>query len=269
MMIAFKNIHLKFGNRTILNDLQGEFEVGQIHGLIGPNGAGKSTLLNALAGLNYAQGEVYYDLVNIHKYSYEELAKQRAYCEQKSRLEINFTVKELIAFGVEANGKLPKNKLEEAIDFIASYCGIEAYIHQRILNLSGGEQQLVHFARAVAQIHPELNMGTNSILFLDEPNSALDIKNTMYLYDRMLDLKSLGVTVLCVLHNLNECITLCDTLSLMEKGNIVLQASTDKVLESKILDHVFGVNFNRTYNNGDLTHLQPQLNNDKQYDYVR
>lgn len=268
MILAFKDLHLSYGKRAVLQDLQGEFEAGKIHGLIGPNGAGKSSLLNAMAGLNEATGKVYYDLNPIANMSFNELAQQRAYCEQKARLEINFTVEELIEFGIEAGAYAKPEQYPDILQYIAKYCGITQFLGKRIFNLSGGEQQLVHFARAVAQVHPDLNTNA-SLLFLDEPNSALDIKNTLFLYDRMKDLKNKGLTLVCVIHNLNDCTTLCDKILLMEKGRIVLHNDSDKVLNNRILDHVFGVDFKREYGEDGQLHLQPQLKNEKQYEYVR
>ncbi|SFT44866.1 iron complex transport system ATP-binding protein/vitamin B12 transport system ATP-binding protein [Lishizhenia tianjinensis] len=268
MILAFKDIILNYNKREVLHDLAGELGQGQIHGLIGPNGAGKSSLLNALAGLNDAQGKVFYDLENIAHLDYEYLATKRAYCEQKARIDINFRVDELIAFGVEAGAYAPKQEVKTVVNYIAEYCGVKRFLCKRILNLSGGEQQLVHFARAVAQIHPQFNPN-NSLLFLDEPNSALDIKNTLFLYERMKDLRAQGLTIVCVLHNLSDCLQLSDSLLLMDKGRIILQGETKEVLENKILDHVFGVEFNREYGEQGLKHLTPTLQLEKQYEYVR
>lgn len=268
MILAFKDITLNYNKRVVLHQLMGEMEEGKIHGLIGPNGAGKSSLLNALAGLNDAHGDVYYDLENIANISYEQLATRRAYCEQKARIDINFKVDELIAFGIEAGGYAQKHEVKGLVEYMADYCKVSRFLGKRILHLSGGEQQLVHFARAVAQVHPHFNTN-KSLLFLDEPNSALDIKNTLFLYDRMMDLRDKGLTIVCVLHNLSDCIQLSDALVLMDKGRIVLHRETSEVLENKVLDHVFGVEFNREYGEQGLKHLQPILQTEKQYEYVR
>lgn len=266
MILAYKDIRLFYGKRQVLGGITGGMEAEKIHAIIGPNGAGKSSFINALSGLNNYEGEVYYDLNNIAKQKYEELAEHRAYCEQKQSVAINFTVNELLSFGINASGY--KGNKQEALTFIAEYCEIETFMEKRIHNLSGGEQQLVHFARAVAQVHPKLN-SNQCMLFLDEPNSALDIKNTLFLYHKLMDLNEMGLTVVIIMHSLNDCLGFADEIVLMDKGSISIQGSTEEVFKNPIIDHVFGVDFIREYDGEGMKNLKPSLEKCKQYAHVR
>ncbi|KAA0239082.1 MAG: ABC transporter ATP-binding protein [Ignavibacteriota bacterium] len=222
MILTAKNIYKSFQStrRNKLEVLKGvsvEIEMKNITIIVGASGAGKSTLLHLLGGLDRPDsGEVIYDSENIFKYSEDQLAKFRnkniGFVFQFHHLLPEFTAIENVILPQIIGGinfqdaKIKSAKLLETV-------GLTERIDHKPAELSGGEQQRVAFARALAN--------DPKIIFADEPTGNLDSVNSEGIHALIRDLKSnLGITFVIVTHN-PKLVNLADRLLEIKDGKIL------------------------------------------------
>ena len=210
---------------------------GRITGLIGPNGAGKSTLLAAILGLTPAMGAVRFDGLDLPKMSRRDRARQVAFVEQSATTEERLSVEEVVALGripFEAAWQSGPSPEDQAIIAQAlAETGMTSFGLRRFDTLSGGEQQRVHLARALAQ-QPRL-------LLLDEPTSHLDIRAQLQLLALLQRKAATGMTIMLALHDLNLAARFCDHLAVLAGGRLVAEGRPDDILTPSLLREVYGV----------------------------
>lgn len=237
-MIELHNIKKQYGQKVILDDFSLTIPKGKITSLIGPNGAGKSTLLGVISRLiEQDGGSVWLEELEIRKYKNKELAKRLSILKQTNELNLKLTVEELVAFGRFPYSKgnlscLDREKVAQALDFLSLTEMKDSFIDE----LSGGQRQRAFLAMVVAQ-------DTDYIL-LDEPLNNLDMKHSvqiMKILRRLAD--ELGKTVVIVIHEINFASNYSDYIVAMKDGKIEYFDETNKVIEQKKLNHVFGINF--------------------------
>lgn len=191
-MIEFKNLEVGFNQKSILRNLSGRLEPGQLIALMGTNGRGKSCLLKTLTRLlPPLDGSVFLDGLNLTNYSQKELSKKISVVLTE-RIEIDFLrVDEVLALGrspyTEWNGKLGIRD-KEIINEISELLKIQTLNKALFSELSDGQKQRILMARALIQ-EPEF-------LFLDEPTTFLDIPSKMDLLDcltKMSEFKKIGI----------------------------------------------------------------------------
>ncbi|MHA2790172.1 ABC transporter ATP-binding protein [Corynebacterium sp. S7] len=247
----------------ILSQINFIAESGQVTGIIGPNGAGKSTLLSALSQLHdKARGTVEVDGTAINGYSDRQRARLIATFPQNTSLDFDFTAREVVAFGRHPHrGRLDRetdhdrNVVREAIARV----GAESFADRPVPQLSGGERQLTHIARALAQATP--------VMLLDEPVSALDLRHQLVVLNLLHSLAKKGSTVVTVLHDLSQAARFCDQLVLIANGQVCATGPPEKVLLPDILAQTYGVHAsirrNPDTNSVDVTALYPVSFGDK------
>ena len=205
MKLEVRSLRAAPGGREILHGIDLEAHSGQMVGLIGPNGSGKSTLLRCICrALQPTGGAVLLDGSGLEQMNLRQSAQKMAVVAQHNAYAFDFTVEELVLLGRTPH-KRPLERDTSADRRIAAQAlaqvGLAGFGPRSYATLSGGEQQRVILARALAQQTP--------CLLLDEPTNHLDIK---YQLD-MLDLvRGLGRTVLAALHDLNLAAAYCDWL---------------------------------------------------------
>jgi iron complex transport system ATP-binding protein len=170
---------------------------GELWCVLGANGIGKTTLFKTILGLlKPISGTVSFDGKNIHEIPYKERAKHIAYVPQSHVPPFPFSVEEVIAMGRNPyRSSFSKRNREDndAVDEALGLIGIEHLRHSLYTKISGGERQLVLFARAIAQQTP--------VLVLDEPVSNLDFGNQSRVIAHICRLvKTLGKTVVMTTH---------------------------------------------------------------------
>ncbi len=212
-MIKVSHLYKSYNNGTtkVLKDISLEIKEGSFTIITGASGSGKSTLMHIISGLEKPdKGEVVYDTEEITKKSDKELTLFR-----KEKIGFIFQQYYLLPhLNVNANvllgARLAQNKdYKEIIKKV----GLENKLHNRPSELSGGEQQRVCIARALAK--------KPTILFLDEPTGALDEKTGRSILDYIVSLqKEQGFTMIMVTHNLNIS-EMADTVIYMNSGQIV------------------------------------------------
>jgi ABC-2 type transport system ATP-binding protein len=234
MLIQLKNITKIYpGNHRALNNISVGFDSGEIVGLLGVNGSGKTTCSTILAGLHPpTAGDVLFqgksvlsDIANYRRYV--------GYCPQHPTLNEMLTVYDNMYFGGLYFG-LTEQQSKAATDRVIQMFGLTSYLDKYPPMLSGGYQQRVMLARAL--IHDP------QFIILDEPTVGLDPAIRKKLWTVILQLKSLGKSVLLTTHYLEEADILCDRICILDEGEILRIATKDELkneYEQKNLEHIF------------------------------
>ena len=223
MNITAENIKMKIGDNEILKGVSIDSKNREFVGIIGPNGSGKSTLLKSIYRiLKPNDGCIKLGDMDISKMSIKESAKKMAVVSQHNYYNFDFTVKEVVSMGRSPHKKnLERDNIEdfEIVKESLQKVGMSEFSNRSFSTLSGGEQQRVILARALAQKTP--------CLILDEPTNHLDIKYQLSLLNIV---KSLDLTVISAIHDLNIASMYCDRLFVMKDGQIVASGTPQDIL---------------------------------------
>lgn len=234
MEIKAEHIKIALGRADILRDVSMIVKDRQFVGIIGPNGSGKSTLLKCIYRvLHPDEGTVYLDDQMLGKMTTKESARKLAVVAQHNYYNFDFTIEEVVLMGRSPHKK--NMERDNAEDYrIVNECidkvGMSQFRGRSFSTLSGGEQQRIILARALAQ--------QTQCIVLDEPTNHLDIKYQLQLLDIVKDQK---LTVVSAIHDLNIAAMYCDYLYAMKDGVIVHQGSVEQVLTPDIIRELYEV----------------------------
>ena len=212
-----------------------EIKEGEMFVIMGLSGSGKSTLVRCINRLNEpSMGEIWLSGRNITSLSDKELLqirrKEMAMVFQHFGLLPHRTVLSNIAFGLELQG-VPKEEREKKAYESIAVVGLKGYENQRVDELSGGMQQRVGLARALAN-DPE-------VLLMDEAFSALDPLIREQMQDELLDLQEkMKRTIVFITHDLDEAIKLGDRIAIMKDGEVVQVGTPEEILTDPANDYV-------------------------------
>ena len=196
-MIQARAISVFRADREIIRDFSLVIEPGKIVALLGANGSGKSTLVGALAGdLALTSGTIQLDEVALDSFSIRDLARLRAVSAQQQKFPLAFTVSELLEMSHRFCGD------EASADEAISALDMERLLARKVTSLSGGEQQRVGIAMALAQNTP--------YLFLDEPFAAQDSQSATRIVQHLQTLAKRGIAVVIVAHMAKSELAWCD-----------------------------------------------------------
>jgi glycine betaine/proline transport system ATP-binding protein len=223
------------GNTVGVRDASFEVEQGQIFVVMGLSGSGKSTLVRMLNGLIAPTGgSIFIDDQDIARCSSATLRQVRR--EQVSMVFQHFalfphmTVADNVAYGLKVKGVTAAERRQRA-EAALEQVGLAAYADSMPAELSGGMQQRVGFARALA--------ADAEILLMDEPFGALDPLIRREVQDELLRLqKSLRKTIVFITHDLNEALLLGDRIAIMKDGEIVQIGSAQEIVDHPANDYV-------------------------------
>ena len=234
--LKVENIESGYIDNLVIKGVSFSVKKAEFIGIIGPNGGGKTTLLKTLSHIiKPSKGSVFLEEENIHSLSAFSLAKKLAMVSQGLVSIFSFTVKEIVLMGRSPYiGFLGHEKKEdiEKVNHALERTGLMALKERPIDELSAGERQRVLIARALAQ-EPKL-------LLLDEPTAHLDIGYQTDILDLIKSLQQdNGLTILCVLHDLNLASQYCDKLLLLDKGRIAGFDTPKNILKYDILEKTF------------------------------
>ncbi len=234
MQLSVQNINVTVSNKNIVRAVSLEAKNGDFIGIIGPNGCGKSTLLRTIyRAIKPNTGIILFDGQDIKNISMSDSAKKLGVVGQFNHLNFDLTVLELVLMGRSPHkGLLATDTAEDYRIALSALrqVGMEDYTDRNFTTLSGGEKQRILLARALTQ-QPQL-------LVLDEPTNHLDIKYQLQLLTLV---KSLGIGVLAVLHDLNLAAMYCDKLYVMKAGNIVACGQPHKILTRELIREVYEI----------------------------
>ena len=236
-MLEFQSVCAGYGSTQVLHDLSLAFPRGQISLLLGPNGCGKSTLLRVADGLlPPSGGRVLLNGVPLDQIPRRELARQVAYLPQ-SRGVGAITARALVLHGRFPYLSYPRRYRKEdyeTADLAMEWTGVSHLAARLLAQLSGGRRQKVYLAMALSQDTP--------VILLDEPTTYLDI-GTQYETLRLVRMlnRQYGLTVLMVLHDLNQAARFSQKILAMREGRLVGEGSVEQVISADVLREVFQV----------------------------
>jgi iron complex transport system ATP-binding protein len=236
-LLSARGLSWKAGETTIIDGIDLDLERGELVGVIGPNGAGKTTLLRLLAGLlDPAAGTVLLDGRPLAATDARARARRLAFMSQDTTQSFPFTVMETLLMGRYPH--LGRFALESGDDRerairTLSYVGLAGLEERDFSQLSGGERQLVLFARTLVQ--------ESDALVLDEPSASLDIRHQDRIFSMAQELAREGRAVISSVHNLAVAAEYCSRLVLLSRGQIAAEGRPEEVLRTDILDRVYQV----------------------------
>ena len=233
-----RGVSVQLGGQTILDGVDLAAAPGTLTGLIGPNGAGKSTLLRAILGLEpIASGSATFDGADLLAMSRRNRAQFTAFVEQSASTDARLTAREVVLLGRVPFQTVwqvsPSPEDTSLADAALAAVDMIAFADRLYHTLSGGEQQRVQLARALAQ-QPRL-------LLLDEPTSHLDVHAQLAALSLLRQRAKAGCTVLLALHDLNLAAGFCDALILLHNAKVVASGAPEQVLTPDLLRSVYGV----------------------------
>lgn len=237
-MLRTEKLCVGYDGVDVVKDFSFHFEKGKVSTIVGPNGSGKSTILKAISRLiKVNDGSIHLNNKNLKSYKAKSLSRMMAVLSQVNYSPSDFTVKDLVSFGrapykkwYEVNSKSD----HEIVDWAMDVTQVKHMSHKRVTHLSGGERQRAWIAMAISQ--------QPNILLLDEPTTYLDICHQFEVMELVKQLnKDLGLTVIMVLHDLNQASLYSDKVCIIDKGRIVDHGTPDQVMTKEKIKSVFNV----------------------------
>jgi len=238
-LLSVRDLHVVGRSRTgaprpLVDSVDFDVVPGSVIGIIGPNGSGKSTLLSAIAaGRQITRGSIRCRDVELTGARPHVRARHVAYVPQQAHLGFGLTVREIVGLGAHANAT--GHRHDRLVDSALRRTGCAHLADRPGAALSGGECQLVHIARALAQGAP--------VLVMDEPVSALDLAHQVEVLALARSHAATGpdtATVLSI-HDLGLAARFCDRLVLMQAGRVVADGAPEEVLTPHLIRQVYGV----------------------------
>lgn len=221
----------------MLKDISFKAEPGELVAILGPNGVGKSTLFRCMLGLlkNY-KGDTLIKGCSAKKLQADELAREVAYIPQHHYPSFNFSVLDMVLMGTTSQvshssspGREQIATAERALEKLnISHLKEKSYTH-----ISGGEQQLVLVARAMAQ--------KAKILIMDEPSSNLDFGNQFRIMSKVKSLTADGYTIIESLHNPDQAYMYADRIIAMKDGRIISDGPPGETMDAELIRELYGV----------------------------
>ena len=216
LLIRTRSVSKSYDEEQVLSDFNLDVWKGSITGILGSSGSGKTTALRLIAGFDRPDAgiiEMKNEVIVSDEVWLPPEKRNIGMVFQDYALFPHLTVEKNIAFGLGKND-LEKGRLKEVIDM----CNLSGLINKFPQELSGGQQQRVALARALAP-NPE-------VVLLDEPFTSLDAQMARVLRDEVVELlKNTETTAIIVTHDQEEALSVCDVVSVLEKGKII-QSST-------------------------------------------
>ena len=229
-LVELRNLGKSFGDVTALQDVNLTIQKGKITALLGPSGSGKTTLLRILAGLDTpSQGELYYENSQIGVKDQNSLRQKATLVFQKS-VFFHTTVYSNVAFGLKLKDEFTKEEISNKVTESLAIVRLENFEKRKAKKLSGGEQQRVSLARALA-----LN---RELLLLDEPTVNLDPKNVSIIEEAIRHVnQERKTTVVLATHNMFQAEAISQQAALLIDG-AVKQIGTNKDVFGKTNKHL-------------------------------
>jgi iron complex transport system ATP-binding protein len=236
MKLKIKEVEFGYTSVPILKGVCLELAQSEMLGIVGPNGAGKSTLIRCINRILAPQkGSILLDEREIKEMRRMELAKKLGYIPQTAGHAFPATVFDTVLMGRRPHiGWRSSEKDSEKVLDVLQILNIEDLAMHDINEISGGQQQKVFIARALAQ-EPD-------VLLLDEPTSNLDIRHQLDVMDAIKNLvRAKEISAIMAIHDLNLGSRYADRIVMLNGGTIVAAGNPSSVLNPENIKHVYGV----------------------------
>ena len=222
--IEVKKLHKVYeGGLEALKGINLSIPQGSFYGLLGPNGAGKTTTIGIITGLvhltNGTASVMGYDTIR----DYRKARRLIGLSPQELNFDVFFSIEELLTLQAGYYG-LPYSKAQERTTIMLQQFGLTEKRKSRARELSGGMKRRVQIAKALVHDPP--------IVILDEPTAGVDIELRHMLWDYLRQINKEGKTILLTTHYIEEAEQLCETVSIIDDGNIIATDSPKKLTQS-------------------------------------
>lgn len=237
-MLRIEDLSLSYGDKPVVQNLSLRVKKGQVVSIIGPNASGKSSILKSIAGIiKPVSGKIFIEEKDISKMDSKKLAQKVSILLQQNKTLDDMSIEELVYFGRYPHKKWfegfeasDKKIIEEVMKFTNTF----ALRDKALETLSGGERQRAWIAMALAQ-EPD-------ILLFDEPTTYLDMAHQIEFLELVNRLnKETGVTVVLVLHDLNQAARYGNYLFAMKEGKIFAQGNPEEVLNPQNILNIYNI----------------------------
>lgn len=238
VVMTVRDLHFSYGKNEVLKGIDLDIAENRITTFLGGNGCGKSTLFSLMTkSLSYTQGDIRLRGSSIRDFSLKRFAQNVAIVHQYNKTNLDITVEELVAFGRTPyrKGMVFKTKEdEELIKMAMEVTDITELKNREIGRLSGGQRQRVWIAMSIAQ--------DTKILFLDEPTTYLDIRYQIDILELVRKLnREYGITIIMVLHDMNQAIAYSDNIIAMKGGHVLATGNPKEIITTELIENIYGV----------------------------
>ncbi|WGE46117.1 ABC transporter ATP-binding protein [Actinobacillus equuli subsp. haemolyticus] len=250
-MLKLANVHIKRGSLVIADQLDLSLEKGKVYTVLGPNGAGKSSLLKTIFGEIGYKGQIHYADQTLHKRAISAWRKRIGYMPQDTQVDASLTALEVILLGrMEALNMHVSDELLTEVATIMQKLGIAHLAHQDVMQLSGGQRQMVMFAQVLLR-QPE-------ILLLDEPVSALDMHHQINLLEHVCQYtQQNNLITIMVLHDLSLAAQFSDQVILLGNGKLQAFGDAKQVLQADLIRQLYNVEIEILYDSTGQPVIRP------------
>ncbi len=233
-----RDVVFSYGKNQVLNGVNLKIEEGKITTIMGANGCGKSTLFYLMTkNLQPDEGRVFLRGKNLRNLSLKEFAREVSIVQQYNTASEDITVESLVAFGRTPHQKMMQGKSEEderLINWALEITNLKEYREREVSRLSGGQRQRVWIAMALAQ--------NTKILFLDEPTTYLDIRYQIEILELVRKLnREYGITIIMVLHDINQAIHYSDYIIGMSEGHVAVEGNPEEVITTESIETLYDI----------------------------
>ena len=238
-VFTVKSLSFAYGKQQVLNGLDLELHEGKITTLIGANGCGKSTLFNLMTkNLRPDKGEILLRDGNVADMRLKDFAKEVSIVHQYNTVPVDLSVEKLVAYGrtpyhtmgLSSDSKEDEEKIRWALEITYTL----KHKDKPVSELSGGQKQRVWVAMALAQ--------DTKVLFLDEPTTYLDIRYQLQILKLIRQLnREYGITIVMVLHDINQSLYYSDEIVAMKDGRIIAHGLPEEIISKELVKEVYGV----------------------------
>lgn len=228
-IVEVNHFQMKFGKKTVIQDLSFNVKAGEIFGLLGSNGSGKTTTIRALLGFYIStSGEL---LIDGKKYDPEDTSVTIGYLPEERGLYKKETVLDNMIYFGELRGL--ENPKEWSLKYLKRV-HLEDKANEKLEKLSGGQQQKVQLGVTI--------MGDPKLLILDEPTKGFDPMNRRLLMEIIEEAHKNGAAIIMITHYMDEVEKLCDRALLLKNGKAEAYGTIDEIKKShknKSLEQIF------------------------------
>ena len=230
-LLQLKDVHVHYGGVKALAGASVRLDEGEIVALMGPNGAGKSTILKAIFGLAPIEsGQVLWHEQKVNPIPHEMVRRGISFVPQGRRVFRTLLVRENLEIGsLGLRGREIDERVAEMMDLFPD---LKSKLKHKSGTLSGGQQQMLAIARGL--------MTDPKVLLLDEPSLGLSPKFVKEVFTKIKEINERRKTAIMIVeHNLQSALTVASRAYVLDKGQIVTEASPHQIIDGKILERVF------------------------------